>query len=229
MTLDPAESRSHVVTFVFTDIEGSSRLWEQEPDRMHLALASHDAIVRTAVEQTRGTVIKMAGDGVHAAFDDPLDALIALLAIQHALADPAATNGIPLRVRCGVHAGTVEHRDNDFFGDAVNRAARITAAAHGGQILVSQAVASLVSGRLPAGLGLRALGVVRLKDLAHAESIFQLDHAQLRKDFPPLRSLESTPNNLPQQVSSFIGRTDEIAKAKRLLSQSRVLTVVGTG
>src|SRR6201988_5407836 len=128
------------VTFLFTDIEGSTRLWEQEPERMRPALARPDAIVRAAVETHHGTVVKMSGDGIHAAFDDPLEALKAGLELQHALADPERTNGIALRGRCGLHAGVDERRDNDFFGRSVNRAARIMSAAHGGQVLVSEAV-----------------------------------------------------------------------------------------
>ena len=128
------------VTFLFTDIEGSTRLWEQEPERMQPALARHDALARTAVEGHGGTVVKMTGDGLYAAFDQPLDAIGATLQLQQALADPDATMAIALRVRCGLHAGAVERRDNDFFGSAVNRAARIMAAAHGGQVIVSQAV-----------------------------------------------------------------------------------------
>ena len=224
-----ADTHSRVVTIVFTDIEGSSRLWEQEPDRMRLALARHDSIVRAAIEQSHGSVIKTAGDGLYAAFEDPLDALLATLALQQGLADPAATNGIPFRVRCGVHAGAVERRDDDFFGNAVNRAARIMAAAHGGQILVSRAVASLVSGYLPTSIALRGLGDVRLKDLAQPEHVFQLVHATLRQDFPPLRSLESTPNNLPQQLTSFVGRIGEMREVQRLLVQTRVLTLLGPG
>src|SRR5712691_1810564 len=133
-----------VVTFLFTDIEGSTRLWEQEPDRMRGALAQHDAIARAAVEHCRGTLVKMSGDGIHAAFDDPRDALDAALDLQLALIPPQATSGIALRVRCGLHAGVEERRDGDFFGRAVNRAARIMSAAHGGQILVSEAVATLL-------------------------------------------------------------------------------------
>ncbi|HXU56404.1 MAG TPA: adenylate/guanylate cyclase domain-containing protein, partial [Casimicrobiaceae bacterium] len=141
-----------VVTFVFTDIEGSTRLWEQQPERMRPALARHDAIARAAVQGHRGTVVKTAGDGVHATFDDPLDAISATLELQQALDDPAATGGIALRVRCGVHVGVDERRDNDFFGPAVNRAARIMSVAHGGQVLLSEAVAMLVRGRLPSGV-----------------------------------------------------------------------------
>ena len=112
----PAEQASSAIrTFVFTDIEGSTRLWEREPERMHDALAQHDAIARTAVEEHRGSVVKMTGDGVHAVFDDPLDAVRAALALQLALADPAATGGIALRVRCGLHAGAESERDTRFL------------------------------------------------------------------------------------------------------------------
>jgi len=218
-----------VVTFLFTDIEGSTRLWEQEPDRMRLALAHHDTLVREVVERNRGTVVKMAGDGVHAAFADPLDAVKATLELQRTLADPAATNGIALKVRCGLHIGADERRDNDFFGRAVNRAARIMSAAHGGQILVSEAVAALLRGRVPEQATLRDLGAVRLRDLAEPERVYQVSHAELRQDFPALRSLEATPNNLPQQVTSFIGRERELAELETLLGKTRLLTLLGPG
>jgi predicted ATPase/class 3 adenylate cyclase len=220
---------SAITTYLFTDIEGSTRLWEQEPERMRGALARHDAITRKAVESAGGTVVKMTGDGVHATFDDPLRAVNAALALQQALSDAAATEGIALRVRCGVHAGVDERRDSDFFGRAVNRAARIMSAAHGGQVLISQAVAVLVGDRLPAGVTLRDLGGVRLRDLSNPERVYQVVHPGLRRDFPALRSLEATPNNLPLQLTSFIGRENEVADVKRLLRENRLLTLVGVG
>ncbi len=220
---------SAVTTFLFTDIDGSTRLWEQEPARMRPALARHDAIVRAAIEGHRGIVVKMTGDGVHAAFGDPLDAVGATLQLQHALADPEATHGMALRVRCGLHLGVVERRDNDFFGTPVNRTARIMAAAHGGQVLLSQAVAGLIADRLPGDVTLRDLGAVRLRDLASPERLFQVVHPRLRQDFPALHSLESTPNNLPQQVTSFIGRERELAEVRRLLGKTRLLTLLGVG
>ena len=218
-----------ITTFLFTDIEGSSALWEREPARMRAALARHDAIARAAVEDHRGEVVKTSGDGIHAAFGDPLDAVRAVVELQQALADPAATGGVSLRVRCGLHAGVVERRDNDFFGSAVNRAARIMGAAHGGQVLVSQAVAVLISERLPTRVELRDLGTIRLRDLAHPEHVYQLVAPQLRQDFPALRSLEATPNNLPQQVTSFIGRERELSEAKELIGKTRLLTLLGVG
>jgi predicted ATPase/class 3 adenylate cyclase len=223
------QASSGVVTFLFTDIEGSTRLWEQEPERMRPALARHDAIAKAAVERHHGTIVKMAGDGVHAAFNDPLDAIGATLELQQALADPETTGGIALRIRCGLHAGVDERRDNDFFGRAVNRAARITSVAHGGQVLVSEAVAVLIRGRLPADVSLRDLGSVRLHDLASPERVYQVVHPQLRVDFPALRTLEATPNNLPQQVTSFIGRERELAQIAKSLLNTRVLTLLGMG
>ena len=216
-----------VSTFLFTDIEGSSQLWERDAEQVSVALARHDFLLRKAVESCRGRVVKMSGDGLHAAFDDPLNAVRAALAIQLALADPAATNGLSLRTRCGLHIGTVEHRDNDYFGTAVNRAARIMAAAHGGQILLSQAVVNLVHDRLDARSALRDLGSVRLRDLASPEHVYQLLHPELRQNFPALRSLERTPNNLPRQVTSFVGRQHEMSEARRLLTRTRLLTLVG--
>jgi predicted ATPase/class 3 adenylate cyclase len=218
-----------IATFLFTDIEGSSRLWEREPERMGAALARHDAIIRGAVERHHGTVVKMLGDGVHAHFDDPLDAINAILEIQLALVDPASTGGFPLKIRSGLHAGAVTRRDHDFFGSAVNRAARIMSSAHGGQVLVSSAVLALVADRLPAEIELRDLGAVRLRDLTSPEHLYQVMHAKLRRDFPALRSLETTPNNLPQQLTSFVGRERELAEVKRALGTTRLLTLIGPG
>ena len=218
-----------IVTIMFTDIEGSTRLWEQEGDGMSRALAEHDALSRAAVEQNRGVIVKMTGDGMYAVFDDPQDALSASLNLQLALANPEATNRVSLRVRCGLHVGIVERRDDDLFGTPVNRATRIMKAAHGGQVLVSQAVVDRAGDRLPAMVTLRDLGAVRLRDLATSERVYQLLHPKLRQDFPALRSLEATPNNLPQQVTSFIGRERELAEAKAFLDTTRLLTLLGMG
>ena len=223
------EVLSAITTFLFTDIEGSSQLWERDPERMRLALARHDAIAREVVEGNRGVVVKTSGDGVHAVFDDPSDAVAAVLAMQERLSGPAATGGVAIRVRCGLHAGRAEHRDNDYFGNVVNRAARISNAAHGGQVLLSQAVAALVAGRLPAHATLRDLGEVRLRDLASPERIYQLMHPKLRESFPALRTLEATPNNLALQLTSFVGRTRELDEVRTLLRNTRLLTLSGAG
>jgi len=221
--------QSTVTTFFFTDIEGSSRLWEEQPERMRAALARHDRILREAVERHHGRVVKFTGDGVHAAFDDPRDAVVAAVELQNTLADPASTEDLPLRVRCGMHAGVIEHRDGDHFGSAVNRAARIMSAAHGGQTLISQAVAELVGGRLPEGITLRDLGSVRLRDLSTPEQVYQIVHVGLRQDFPALRSLEAVPNNLPQQLTTFVGREREQGEVKAAHRKSRLLTLSGIG
>jgi predicted ATPase/class 3 adenylate cyclase len=221
--------QSVVTTYLFTDVEGSTRLWEQDPERMREALARHDALTRAAVHNNRGVLVKMSGDGAHAAFEDPLDALAATLELQRLLADPTATDGVQLRVRCGLHVGVAERRENDFFGPAVNRAARIMSVAHGGQVLLSEAVAALVRERLPAGVALRDLGAVRLRDLSNVEHVYQVLHAGLRQDFPALRSLEATPNNLPQQLTSFIGREHELSEIRKLLRETRLLTLLGLG
>jgi predicted ATPase/class 3 adenylate cyclase len=217
-----------IVTFLFTDIVGSSQLWEQDPKRMAHAMASHDALLRSAVESNGGTVVKMAGDGLHAAFEDPLDGVKTALAIQLALSDSNATNGIALPVRCGLHVGAVERRDNDFFGRTVNRAARIMSAAHGGQALVSQAIYELVRDRLPADTSLLDLGSVRLRDMLNPEQVYQLVHPRLRAEFPPPRSLESTNNNLPQLPTSFVGRETELRQVKELLAKNRLVSLVGS-
>jgi class 3 adenylate cyclase len=139
------------VTFLFTDIEGSTRMWEEDPGRMAVALARHDELVRRMVGAHRGIVVKTTGDGAHAAFREAHQAVGAALRLQQALASPESTDGLTLRVRCGVHQGVVERRDSDYFGTAVNRAARIMCAAHGGQVLLSAAVAERVAGKLPPG------------------------------------------------------------------------------
>jgi predicted ATPase/class 3 adenylate cyclase/Tfp pilus assembly protein PilF len=217
------------ITFLFTDIEGSTRLWEAEPARMSDALARHDALCRTAVDAHRGRLVKMVGDGLHAVFDDPADAVASTLDLQRGMARIAADCGIALRMRCGVHAGISDLRDGDYFGIAVNRAARIAAAAHGGQILLSQAAVDLCRRRLPAGVDVIHLGRVRLRDLSAPEDIWQVAGADLPTTFPALRSLDSTPNNLPQQLTTFIGREQEIAQIKKLIRTARIITLTGAG
>jgi predicted ATPase/class 3 adenylate cyclase len=218
-----------VVTFLFTDIEGSSRLWEQEPARMRGTMERHDTIVRSAVGEHGGRVVKMLGDGVHAVFDDPLAAVAAVIAMQRALLDAAAAGDVALAVRAGLHAGVEQERDDDYFGRAVNRAARIMSVAHGGQILLSQAVAALVAPRLGPDVRLRDLGEVRLRDLANAERVFQVVHPSLRAEFPALRALTSTPHNLPQQLSSFVGRERELEEVGELIARHRLVTLLGVG
>ena len=223
------DENTGIVTLLFTDIEGSTEKWEQEPERMADALARHDVLLRTAVEANRGRVIKTTGDGIYAAFADAANCVEAAIAIQQSIADPAATAGMLLPVRCGLHAGPAHERDNEFFGGTINRAARIMGLAYGGQVLASQAVVDLVAGRLPAASSLRDLGAVRLKGIASSEHAYQVVHPSLRQAFPALRSLEATPNNLPKHLTSFIGREREIEGAEELLARARLLTLLGIG
>ena len=223
------DERAAFATFLFTDIEGSTRLWEEHPERMRPAMARHDALLRQSVAAHSGSVVKMTGDGVHAIFEDPLDALEAAVDVQRGLTDLERSTGLQLRARCGVHSGTFERRDNDYYGTAVNRAARIMAAGHGGQILVSATVVEAIGSGMVPGIAVRDLGRVRLRDLARGEQLYQVIHPGLRTEFPVLRSLEKTPNNLPHALSSFIGRQREIADVRGLLARARLLTLCGMG
>ncbi len=219
------------VTFLFTDIEGSTKLWQEDPDGMPAALARHDRILRRAVEAGGGYVVKNTGDGLHAAFAATPSAVAAALAAQRALQAESWDTPTPLLVRMGLHTGLAEQRDGDYFGGALNRAARLMAAGHGGQTLISAATQELVRDHLPGDAALRDLGEAGLKDLARPERVFQLLHPDLRADFPPLRSLDNPalPNNLPQQSTSFVGREKEVAEVTALLSETRLLTLTGTG
>ncbi len=218
---------STTLTFLFTDIEGSSKLWEQNPQAMQPALAQHDAILRAAVENNRGRIVKTTGDGVHAGFENAQDALAAGLLAQRQLQAPCG--GLLFKVRMSLHSGEAEQRAGDYYGTALNRAARLMSAAFGGQILISNAAAELTRDQLPAGAGLRDLGEHRLKDLTRPERVFQLLHPDLPDTFPPLPSIDSFPNNLPVQLTSFVGREKEMAEIRGLLAAARLVTLTGSG
>jgi predicted ATPase/class 3 adenylate cyclase len=225
------EPASGTVIFLFTDIEGSTRLWERFPQAMEAALERHDQILRAAVAASNGQVVKTTGDGMMVVFSSAAAAVRACLAAQRDLAaEPWGATG-PLRVRMGVHAGEPASRSSDYFGPVVNRAARIMAAGHGGQVLLSAAAAELVADRLAAGAGLRDLGLHRLKDLGRPERLFQLVHPDLGDGFPPLATLDRRPNNLPTQTSTFVGRDAELAQiGSRLADEAvRLLTLTGPG
>ena len=219
------------VTFLFTDIQGSTQLWEQNPDAMRPALARHDQLLRSAIVENGGHVFKTVGDAFCAAFPSAASALAAALAAQVALAAEPWETETPIRARMALHAGSAEERDGDYFGPPLNRVARLMSAGHGGQTLLSLAVQELVREALPPEVTLLDLGERRLKDLSRPERVFQLLHAALRAEFPPLRSLDNPalPNNLPQQLSSFIGRETQAAEIKARLGRSRLLTLTGTG
>ena len=224
-----AELPTGTMTFLFTDLEGSTRLWEQHGEAMQAALARHDEILYRAVELHHGHVVKSTGDGIHAVFEAADDALGAAVEAQRELASEAWGETGPLRVRMGLHTGTAERRGGDYFGSALNRAARVMAVAHGGQVLVSHATQALVQDSLPGGLSLLDLGEHRLRDLSRPERISQVHGAGLDSAFAPLRSLDAFPGNLPLQVSSFIGRQRELARVIEALGEARVVTLTGVG
>lgn len=214
------------VTFLFTDIEGSTRLWQDYPEAMRGVLARHDELVRGAIEGRGGYVVKTTGDGFHSAFASPTDAIDAAVDVQRALDGEVWPIVDPVRVRIGIHSGPAEARDGDYYGTTVNKAARLMSVAHGGQIVVSGVVAELVDGH---SVVLADLGEHSLRDLTRPERIHQVVAPGLVSEFPPLATLTNSPTNLPLQVTSFVGRDAEIAKTRDALLRSSVVTLSGTG
>lgn len=220
---------SGTITFLFTDIEGSTRLWEQHPDKMRKALTVHETILREEIARHNGYVFKTVGDGFFAVFGDALSAAAAASAAQKRLMGTSWEMPGGLRVRIALHTGTAQLQEGDYFGPALNRVARILSAGHGGQILVSESTRTLVERDLPQGSSLRDHGLHRLKDLARPEHIFQLVTPELPDAFPQLRSLDAFPNNLPRQLTSFVGRERELKEVRELLSAAALLTLTGSG
>ncbi len=220
---------SGTVTFLFTDIEGSTQLWEDHPEAMREALERHDTVVSGAIDAHGGYVFSTGGDGFAAAFQRAGDAAAAALEGQLGLAAEAWPDGVTIRVRMGLHTGEASERNDDYFGPALNRAARLMAAAHGGQVLSSSVTGSLISPHLPGGAGLKDLGEHRLRDLSEPDHLFQLVDPRLQGDFPPLRSLDSYPGNLPVQATGFIGRKKELVAVTKALGAARVVTLCGVG
>ena len=210
-----AAAPSGVVTFLFTDVEGSTRRWEADADEMRAALSAHDDVLRRVIEAHCGFLFKHTGDGVCAAFSSPKAAVDAAVAAQRQL---------QLSVRMGIATGEAELRESDYFGTVLNRAARVMAAGHGGQILLVESTASLLS-----GVELVDLGPRRLRDLPTAVGLFQVRAAGLRTDFPPLRALDASPGNLRPAVTSFIGRESEVAEVQAALRSHRLVTLTGVG
>ncbi len=223
------DEASGILTFLFTDIEGSTRLWERFPQPMRRALERHDSILRTAVTAAGGRVIKTTGDGLMAVFGSAAEAVSACLAAQRALVDESWPETGVLRVRMGLHSGEAQQRGDDYFGPAVIRGARIMAVGHGGQVLLSGASAALVVDQLPDGAALVNLGAHRLKDLGRPEELFQLVHPSIPRDFPPLATLDRRPNNLPTLASTFIGRDNEVREIRARIEHESVRLVTLTG
>jgi predicted ATPase/class 3 adenylate cyclase len=217
------------VTFLFTDIEGSTRLVQDLGDRWGAVLAEHCQIMREAISNAKGVEIGTEGDSFFAVFPQTSDAVAATAAAQQALAVHTWPEGAQVRVRMGLHTGTGQLGGDNYIGLDVHRAARIAAAAHGGQVVLSDATRSLVETALPEGVALRPLGAHRLKDLANPERLYQIDITGLATEFPALRTLDARPNNLPAQLTSFVGREAEIAAAGELLDRARLVTLTGPG
>jgi predicted ATPase/class 3 adenylate cyclase len=220
-----------VVTFLLTDIEGSTRLWEDFPDSMLEAIQQHDTVIDEVVERCNGVSVKPRGEGDSRflVFDSASEALAAALGIQSGLAETAWATPRPITVRASLHTGMAERQLGDYYGSTVNRAARLRGIAHGGQTVMSASTWELVRDDLPDDAVVEDMGEHTLRDLTRPEHVFQVYPAELVADFPPLNSLSGIPNNLPVQLTDFVGRHSELEEAKRLLEQSRLLTILAPG
>jgi predicted ATPase/class 3 adenylate cyclase len=216
------------VTFLFTDMEGSTRAWEAYPKETRAALQRHDEIVAKAIDANHGTIIleRGEGDSVFAVFERPSDAVAAACELQLALGKEEWPAAVPLRVRAAIHTGET---GADYRGPHVNRAARIRAIGHGAQVLLSAVTAGIVRGTLPDGASLIDLGQHRLRDVSEMEHVFQLAHPGLRENFPPLKSLSNFRQNLPVQLTSFVGRGRERKEVEALIEAQRIVTLIGSG
>jgi predicted ATPase/class 3 adenylate cyclase/Tfp pilus assembly protein PilF len=221
------------VTFLFTDIEGSTRLWEQHPEAMRGALARHDALAVSLADRHAGVLVRSRGEGdsLFLVFARASDAVAAACAFQQALVSETWPPPVSLRVRMALHTGEADLRDGGYYGSEVNRCARLRAVAHGGQVLLSRTTFDLVRDVLPEGVSLRDLGEQRLRDLTRPEQVFQLHHPDLPGEFSPLHTLDLHPHNLPVQPTPLLGREREIEEARALLRRSdvRLLTLTGPG
>jgi len=216
------------VTFLFTDIENSTPLWEKHPEAMKSALAKHDALVRRISLLHNGRIIKTTGDGFLVVFAIATEAVQAAIHAQQAI-QKEAWDGVALKVRMGLHTGEAELRDGDYFGGTLNLAARIMSIGHGGQILISATTLHIAQEHLSAQVSVTDLGEHRLKGLSKVERIFQIATPELQQAFPALKSLTYLSNNLPTQLTSFIGRERELDEAQSKLENARLLTLTGPG
>src|SRR6266498_1999798 len=232
---DQNQFPSGTVTFLFTDIEGSTKLAQEHPKEMPELLARHNAILHQAIETYHGFVFRIVGDSFSAAFDTASDALSAALEAQRTLQNESWSPA-PIKVRMGIHTGSAQLKD-DSQGQGASYeeyatlalTQRVMSVGHGGQILLSQTTHDLVKDRVPDGTELRDMGERHLKDIVRPEHIYQVAAPDLLSDFPPLTTLETFKHNLPAQLTSFIGREHEIAEAEKLLSSTRILTFIGPG
>ena len=221
---------SGTVSFLFTEVEGSTRLWDESPDVMTHAMPRHDELLRDAVKSQGGFIVKNAGDGFHAVFATAHDAVTAAVAAQRSLLADDWNIAQTVRVRMGIHTGETEVRDGDYSGGAVNRAKRLMSVAHGGQIVVSAATEEVLHDAFPEKYGFIDLGEHRLRDLGRTERLFQVAHPDLEREFAPLRTLDALArNNLPRQATTFVGREAEIASLSELVCRSSLVTLTGVG
>ena len=215
-----------IVTFLFTDVEGSTRLWESDPDGMASSLARHDEIMRRVIETHRGHVFSTAGDAFAVAFGSVGAGIAAAATIQLRLLE-ADWPGPPIKIRMGIHTGTAEERDGDYFGPVLNRAARIMSAGHGGQILLSSVTAG--ASDLEGDLSLRDLGTHHLKDLDEPEHLFEIRHPDLPVIDRPIKTVDVRRHNLPDYLTSFVGRVKELEELSGLIDEHRLVALTGVG
>ena len=220
---------SGTVTFLFTDIQGSTQLLQQLGEQYISLLAEQQQLVREACEAHSGSVVGTQGDSFFVAFANAVDAINAVLRVQRELAAHPWPDGVSVRVRMGLHTGEPQISMANYVGIDVHRAARIAAAAHGGQVLLSQRTYELVESNLPDGVILRDLGEHRFKDLRQPKHLYQLTIAGLPAEFPPINSLDALLNNLPVQLTSFVGREKELGDIKKLVESARLVTLTGPG
>ena len=215
-----------IVSFLFTDVEGSTRLWEADADAMAASLELHDAIMRRVVESNAGHVFSTAGDAFAVAFDSIDAAVRSATQIQLELLD-ARWPGPSIKVRMGIHTGSAEERGGDYFGPVLNRAARIMSAGHGGQILLSSVAGAGFT--LDGAVTLKDLGTHHLKDLAEPEHVFEIRHRHLPVIERPIKTVDVRRHNLPDYLTSFVGRTDQLAELPRLVGTNRLVSLTGVG
>lgn len=220
-----------VLTFLFTDVVGSTQLWERSPHEMSKAMALHDEILMREIASAGGTVVRLKGEGdsFFAVFTRTTDSVIAACAVQRSLAKTRWPEATPILVRIAMHTGESELRDGDYYGSAPNRCARLRGIAHGGQVLISGTTQALVRDALPPGVNLLDLGEHRLRDMTRPEHVYQLEHPELRRDFPALKSVDLQSINLPLHLTGFVGRHRELAEVRSSLGASRLVTLTGPG
>ncbi|MBM3494312.1 MAG: adenylate/guanylate cyclase domain-containing protein, partial [Armatimonadetes bacterium] len=232
---DAPDLPGDAVTFLMTDIEGSTRLWEQHPSAMRAIMAAHDSAAAHVVERHGGALLKSRGEGdsLFAVFAEAPAAARAALEIQHGLTQFRAAPdeaGFPeVRMRVSLHTGQAEAREGDYYGPVVNRCARVRSLAQGGQVLLTRVTAEGIRADLPQGAKLVDRGIHRLRGLSEPEHVYELTHPTLAAAGSDISTLGSTPNNLPGALTTFIGRTAELREAEAMLRGTRILTLVGPG